>query len=136
MCINDLQKISGILLLCTMIKLITNGTYKLIATRRNTKILSFDKNGRHNAYAWIKVGDIGEILVTTHKPHRIDHMLAVGKFRLYEVQDEPSLTDLNHLELLVGDGVWQGYLLPNGMPNGVKRRRIIPTKEIITKSTH
>lgn len=119
-----------------MIKLITNGTYKLIETSNNTKILSFDKNGKPLAYAWINAGDIGEILVTTHKFHRIDHMLSVGKYRLYEVKDEPTLTDLTHLELLVGEGVWQGYLLPMGIPNGVKRRRIIPTKEIITKSTH
>ena len=119
-----------------MIKLLTNGTYKLIETRRDTKILLFDKNGKPHSYAWINAGDIGEILVTTHKSHKVDHMLAVGKYRLYEVKDEPRLTDLTHLELLVGDGVWQGYLLPLGMPNGVKRRRIIPTKEIITKSTH
>jgi len=119
-----------------MITLLTNGTYKLIETRRNTKILSLDDNDKRHAYAWINAGDIGEILVTTHKSHRVDHMLAVGKFRLYEVKSEPELTDLIHLELLVGDGVWQGYLLPLGMPNGVKKRKIIPTNEIITKSTH
>jgi hypothetical protein len=119
-----------------MIKLITNGTYKLIETSSYTKILLFDMNGKPQFYAWINAEDIGEILVTTHKPHRVDHTLAVGKFRLYEVKAEPKLTDLIHLELLVGEGLWQGYLLPVGMPNGVKRRRIIPTKEIITKSTY
>lgn len=117
-----------------MIKLITNGTYKLIETKSQNRILSLDRNT--HVYAWINAGNIGEILVTTHKSHRVDHLLAVGKYRLYEVKDEQKLTDLTHFELLVGDGVWQGYLLPLGMPNGVKRRRIIPTKEIITKSTH
>jgi hypothetical protein len=53
---------------------------------------------------------------------------------MYLVKDEPNLSDLTHLELLVGEGVWQGYLLPIGLPNGVKRRKIIPTKEIITTS--
>ncbi len=119
-----------------MIKLITNGTYKLIETRRNTKILSVDENGERHAFAWLNAGNIGEILVTTNKFHRVDHLLAVGKYRLYKVADESRLTDLTHLELLVGNGIWQGYLLPMGMPNGAKKRRIIPTKEIITKSIH
>lgn len=81
--------------------------------------------------------DIGEILVTSHKKHKTDAILAIGKYRLYEVKDEPNLTDLHHLELYVGDNTWQGYLLTTGLPNEKKRRsRIIPTDEIITKSTH
>lgn len=86
-------------------------------------------------FAWINASGIGEILVVSQNPHKTDHVLAVGKHRIYEVKDEPDLTDLIHLELLVGDGVWQGYLLPTGLPtNENKRNRIIPTLEIITKS--
>lgn len=88
-------------------------------------------------YAWIHAGEIGEILVASHTPHKADHILAIGRYRLYEVKNEPDLTDLVHLELLAGNGVWQGYLLPTGLPTDQKKRnRIIPTKEIITKSTH
>jgi hypothetical protein len=53
---------------------------------------------------------------------------------MYDVKDESTLTDLVHLELHAGIGIWQGYLLPTGLPAGSKiRNRIIPTKEIITK---
>ena len=62
-------------------------------------------------------------------------VIASGKYRLYKVKDEPNFVDLFHLELLVGEGVWQGYLLPTGLPTAEKKRnRIIPAKEVITKS--
>jgi hypothetical protein len=38
-----------------------------------------------------------------------------------------------HLELSIGKGQWQGYLLLTGLPTNKKRRnRIIPTKEVIS----
>lgn len=117
-----------------MIKLIREGQYTLIETKGQTKIITLNSK---KLFAWINAADIGEILVTSHKSHKIDHILAMGKYRMYEVKDEPKLTDLVHLELLVGEGVWQGYLLPTGLPNDKKKRnRIIPTNELITKSTH
>lgn len=116
-----------------MIQLIQNGHYSLIETKASTKILSLD--GR-TLFAWVMVADIGEILITTHKKHAIDHILSVGKYRIYTVKDEPEFTDLVHVELFVGDGKWQGYLLPTGLPTDTKKRnRIIPTKEIITLSS-
>lgn len=115
-----------------MINLIRQGNYSLIETKGQTKILLLDEN----TYAWVYARNIGELLVSSHKKHKVDHLLAVGKYRLYEVKKEPKLTDLAHLELHAGDGMWQGYLLPTGLPNGEKHRnRIIPTKEVITKST-
>lgn len=117
-----------------MIKLVQSGHYTLIETKGQTKILTLDSR---QTFAWVHVDEIGEILITSHKSHKIDHLLASGKYRLYEVEDEPKLTDLLHLELLVGEGVWQGYLLTTGLPTDKKRRnRIIPTQEIITTSTH
>jgi hypothetical protein len=115
-----------------MIKLLEGGTYRLIETKKQTKILTLDGE---KIFAWIHAGEIGEILVASHKKHKTDHMLTLGKYRLYEVKNEPLLTDLLHLELLVGEGLWQGYLLPTGLPTTDKKRnRIIPTKEIITKA--
>lgn len=116
-----------------MIKIHQQGSYKLIETKGQTKILILDNN---DTFAWINAEDIGEILVTSHKKHKTDCILAAGRYRLYEVKDEPQLTDLLHLELFVGEGIWQGYLLPTGLPNDEKKRnRIIPTDEVITKAS-
>ena len=103
-------------------------------TKGQTKILTLDNK---QTFAWVNVADIGEILVTSHNPHTVDHVLARGAYRIYQVRDEPKLVDLIHLELLVGEGAWQGYILLTGLPTDEKRRnRIIPTKEVITKSTY
>ncbi len=116
-----------------MIKLLKHGDYKLIETPGLTKILYLSENG---TFAWINAEGIGEILVSSHKNHRMDYILSQGKYRVYSVKDEPKLTDTFHLELLVGKGFWQGYLLLTDFPKGVKKRsRIIPTKEVISKST-
>lgn len=116
-----------------MIVLIDNGHYSLIQTHNQTKIIKLN----NKTFAWVVADKIGEILVATHKKHEVDHILATGNYRLYEVEDEPDLVDLVHLELFVGEGKWQGYLLPTGLPSGGKKRsEIIPTDEIITKTTH
>lgn len=115
-----------------MIKLLQSGDYHLIETHGHTKILNL--NGK-KSYAWVPAGNIGEILVTSHKTHTVDHTLAAGKFRLYEVQGEKQFSSSPHLELLVGKGIWQGYTLPKGLPNEKKiRNRIIPTNELITRA--
>lgn len=117
-----------------MIKLLREGKYSLIETKHQSKILTLDDK---KTYAWINADAIGEILVVSHKAHVTDCILAVGNYRLYDVKDEPELTDLMHLELFVGDGIWQGYLLTTGLPTDANNRnRIIPTREIITKTTH
>ena len=122
-----------------MIKLLRSGDYRLIETRHLTKILFLDQRG---IYAWVNAEGIGEILVTSHKQHIADYILALGKYRLYKVIEEPSITNTWHLELSVGIGCWQGYLLPTGLPNNIKKRneqklllrsRIIPTDEVITR---
>jgi hypothetical protein len=116
-----------------MIKLLENGNYLLAESPNLTKILELSDLG---TFAWVSAEGIGEILVSSNKKNKPIHVLALNKYRLYEVKDEPDFTDLLHLELLVGRGVWQGYLLPTGMPNEKKKKsRIIPTEELITFST-
>ena len=116
-----------------MIKLLHEGHYNLIETKMQTKILILDKK---KTFAWVNAENIGEILVTSQKSHVTDSVLAIGRYRLYEVKNEPKLVDQTHLELSVGNGIWQGYLLPMGLPDDMKKRhRIIPTHEIITIST-
>lgn len=113
-----------------MIRLLAKGTYKLLETKTQIKILILDANKN---FAWVNAGGIGEILVSSDRKHKADHVLSVGNYRLYNVKKEPKLTDLAHIELHAGDCLWQGYLLPRGLPdNKNKRKRIIPTSEIIT----
>lgn len=110
-----------------MVKLKRAGRYKLIETKNQIKILYLDRK----VYAWINAKDIGEILFSSRNPHKTDCILAAGAYRLYEAIDEPGLSDHQHLELEVGRGRWQGYLLLSGLPNGHKKRgRIIPTHEL------
>jgi hypothetical protein len=112
-----------------MITLFKKGNYRLIETKHGIKNLSLG----NNSYAWVDIAGIGEVLVVSHKPHKTDHVLCTGRFRLYDVDDEPKLSDQAHLELEVGRNQWQGYLLLTGLPAGQKiRGRIIPTFEIIT----
>jgi len=112
-----------------MITAIKSGVYKLIETKSNVKILYLDED----TYAWVAPRNIGQVLVISHVPHRTDKSLATGNYCLYIVDDEPYLTDLQHLELEYGMNAWQGYLLPTGLPDIHKKRsRIIPTTQLIT----
>ena len=112
-----------------MIRLLQEGTYWLIETKGQTKILTFDGG---QDFAWVVAENIGQILVTTYKQHPVDHYLAIGPYRIYDVEDEPELADMVHLELFVGGGKWQGYLLPTGLPDAQDRKnRIIPTREFV-----
>ncbi len=113
-----------------MIRTIKQGEYQLLETKAQTKILLLGGE----TYAWINAHGIGEILVASHNPHETDTILTLGDYKLYGVEDEPKLSDQQHLELEVGQGMWQGYLLPTGLPKDNKKRsRVIPTSERITQ---
>jgi hypothetical protein len=115
-----------------MIQLLDQGNYHLVETKGHTKVLTLNKK---KLFAWFNAKDIGDLLVASRTPHIAEKILAVGKYRLYDVKNEKTFTDLQHLELCVGNGLWQGYLLTSGLPKRDKRKsRIIPTKEIITIS--
>ncbi|MBP6913404.1 MAG: hypothetical protein KBC00_02215 [Candidatus Levybacteria bacterium] len=88
------------------------------------------------SFALILAEDIGEMIAQVTNNQDINCVLSRGNYRIYEVEKEPNLTDLTHLELFIGEGHWQGYLLPNSMPeNERKKARIIPTEEVITRSS-
>lgn len=60
------------------------------------------------------------------------YILAQGKFKLFDVVNEPHLIDLPHLQLSLDGKKWQGYLLLNGLPTiKTSKRRIVHTDEII-----
>ncbi len=113
-----------------MIQVLRQGVYKLIETKKHTKVLFLDNK---DAFAWINAGEIGEILVTAHKNVMTDSVLATGDYVLYVVKNEPHIVDLTHLELQVGPHDWQGYILLTGLPTSRKKRtRIVPSNELIT----
>ncbi|MBD3365910.1 hypothetical protein GF360_01050 [candidate division WWE3 bacterium] len=128
-----------------MIEKTLTGTYRLLETKADTKVLILSPQApdadstatedpqETQTFAWITAKEIGEILVTAKKDHDVQCVLSMGEFNLYDVDDDPDLVDLQHLELYVGADVWQGYLLPTGLPTKTdKRNRIIPTEEVIT----
>jgi len=71
-----------------MIKLINNGDYQLTETRGLTRIIKLSDKG---VFAWVNAGEIGEILVATTGKFPDLYVLANGKYRIYEVKDEPRL---------------------------------------------
>lgn len=112
-----------------MITRLRTGFYKLIETKNNIKILSLD----NEIFAWIETIGFGEMLIITRREHKTDCKLSEGRFYLYDVKDVEGITDLMHLELEAGPNCWQGYLLPNGIPAGTKKKlKAIPTHELIT----
>ncbi len=112
-----------------MITLRRGGRYKLIETKHHTKVLYLDGD----CYAWMEPASISEILVFSRRVHNLDCVLSTGRYWLYDVEDEPKLSDQLHLELEVGNNHWQGYLLLSGLPNLKKQTaRIVPTSEIIS----
>jgi hypothetical protein len=115
-----------------MIKLLREGTYRLIETKKLIKILYLD----NKTYAWLHAAPIGEIIVASRRLHKTDYVLSSGRYRLYEVDNEPRLIDQQHLELEVEIGKWQGYLLFTGLPSAIRKSgRILPTHEKISENS-
>lgn len=117
-----------------MISVLKRGEYKILEAKNNIRILILDNN---EAFEWNSQPKTGEISISSYKIHQDDNLLSVGNYRLYDIEDEENYTDQKHLELQVGCGYWQGYLLPSGLPtDGNKGNVIIPTKELLTKTNN
>lgn len=108
-----------------MIKVLKEGRYKLVETKKHAKVIYLDGE----PYVWFYVPKVGHILETKKGHHKTDYTLVVGRYRLYDVKGSPRYTENKHLELFVGNGLWQGYILPAGLKH---KRIIIPTNEIIS----
>lgn len=114
-----------------MMRLCRSGTYKLIETRRNIRILYLN----NTAYAWIEPWSNKEILVISRRSHITDCILSMGSFRLYDVKDELRLPGKQLLTLEVGADIWQGYLLPTGLPTARRKRvRILIAHQVVIGS--
>jgi hypothetical protein len=112
-----------------MITLTQQGTYSIAGTKDHKTMLTLDDVQYLRSYA----PKIGDLLTFAKHEHTVDHLIVDGKYRIYKVKGEPNLVDLEHLELSVGRGKWQGYLLLTGLPTARKiRSRIVTTDEVIT----
>lgn len=112
-----------------MVKVLKSGKYQLIETKQQIKILYLDKT----PYVWLHLPGIGHVLEHTNKPHKADHILSIGSYRLYDVEKDERYSKHKHLELFISDGVWQGYILLTGLPNKKNpRTRIVATREVIS----
>jgi hypothetical protein len=115
-----------------MVRFVDGGPFRLMETNHGIKLLELN----HKTYAWIVAPHIGSLLIYSVHPHKIADVLSRGHFRLYDVIDEPRLTDTWHLEVEVGEGGWQGYLLLTGLPDSMDTRKAItPTHELIATET-
>lgn len=113
-----------------MIKLVKKGKYKLVGTPDHKIILFLDEQGYH----WGHAKRIGLLLTFSKHAHRLSYLLTQGEYKMYDVKNETQLVDLYHLELSLGRGRRQGYLLLTGLPTSKKiRSRIVPTAELIPK---
>ena len=112
-----------------MITLTKEGAYSMVSTKDHRMLVSLDGEQYLRSYA----PKIGEMLTFAKRTHTPAYTIAQGRYRLYQVKDEPDLVDLVHLELSLGRGRWQGYLLLTGLPTATKiRSRIVPTTEVIS----
>ena len=117
-----------------MISVLKRGEYKLIDTKNESKILVLDGQ---ETFSWLLTSQEGEIITSSHVAQKDDTLLSVGNYRLYKIDNEPKYTDNLHLELQVGCGYWQGYLLPSGFPkNKDKSSKIISTDELLTATNN
>lgn len=111
-----------------MLKMVQRGDYKLFDAKENKKVLLIDDM----PFVWENAVLRKDLSPDSEHDKTI---LASGKYRLYEVANEPGFSDMFHLELSVGCGNWQGWLLNNSLPvNKDNHTNTAPTKEIITKT--
>jgi hypothetical protein len=113
-----------------MLKIVYRGEYILSETNDQLKILNLD----NKLFGWVSSKGNGELFLYPHKNIPQSSILAMGKYRLYEVNEDKKFTDQPHLELSVGLGNWQAYLVPEGLPKKESMSRIVPTSEVITKT--
>lgn len=115
-----------------MIRVLNEGEYKLAVTPSHEKILFLDRR----TYTWLFSRGKGQLLAHGTKNYKTDHLLAQGRYRLYDVVDEAELSGYKHLELCLGGYKWQGYILLKGLPTARHPKAMIfATKEIISSPT-
>lgn len=112
-----------------MIRVVSRGNYRLVETKDFTKVFLFSNR---QAFTWLPAQ--GMIEMYYEKNPSLMSTLARGTYYIYETKNENDPPILQ-LEVYIGKRAWQGYMLPAGLPTMKEmRKRIIPTKDVITKS--
>lgn len=116
-----------------MIRLIQWGEYRLAIIAEGNTIIAIDNHvySLFPDHATLEFYDnqLPSLVVSALTLHR-------GNYRVFDVYDEPQLTETIHLELEDEDGYVKSYLLPRGLPHqNMRRARQIPTVQQITNSS-
>lgn len=117
-----------------MIRLIRWGEYRLAIIAEGSTIIAIDDD----VYSVFPEQATLEIYdkLASYIPAASALTLHQGNYRVFDVYDEPQLTETIHLELEDEDGYVKSYLLPRGWPNeSLRRVRQIPTAQQITNSS-
>lgn len=113
-----------------MIKVRRKGFYHIVAEGGGDKYLVLDKK---LSFRWMCQDRVEKLEFVNKAIDDKKAIITSGRYRLYDVRDESHLTNLHHFEMLTGKNMWQGYLLPEGLPEkNMKKKLIFPTKELIT----
>lgn len=116
-----------------MITVIRTGAYRLFETHEKKGLLVLDGK---SIYSWDLKNTPEKLWISPRTSIKTHTTLSTGKYRLYDVKNESNLTENLHLELMIAQGKWQGYVLPTGFPREVNtKKQIIPTEERITCSS-
>jgi hypothetical protein len=108
-----------------MITVLAAGEYILKDNGHDSRMLVLDDQ----SYSWYD-----ESLEFSHANSFSLNILTRGNYRIYQVEGERNLTPGVHLEMSTGGSHWQGYVLPEGLPNWFNYRRLmIPTSELVSR---
>lgn len=115
-----------------MITVLKRGNYWQLKSPDPSLQFLLEMEDSDNAYLIAEIrNNTGIVEFTSARQKEIEFS---RKYRLYETCNEKLLTDGLHLEILLKDGCWQGYLLPQGIPDKKLRKKdVIRTSELITK---
>ncbi len=116
-----------------MITVMSRGTHWL--TSAPVLLMLRDEQESEKVYRFFLTDGQGKITFITKSEFSFTKDVITGKYRKYEVKNEQSFKNGVYLELSVGMGKWNCYILPTGLPNkNSPEKSILVTKECITKT--
>lgn len=111
---------------------------KLLTAKQEDNVLILDKEDESGVikttYRFNPHYKKGEMSFVSTSSIGIDGKILSGRFRMYETTDEAQFADGTHLELCEGEGKWNCYVLPTGLPNEKElQKEYFSTNKCVTK---